>query len=127
MEGYEFWFSPLDYNYYLNNVPITKEIMDMRMEDRLNILQREISMLEWQNKMEQRRYAMEHNCSNNSLKTRNIAYDKPKEVEPFIIVYKSKPIQGIVLELWGKNPEYNWEIELKKEDKIDKWGMYENR
>ena len=50
------------------------------------------------------------NCSDNSLATRNIAYDKPKEVEPFIIVYKSRPIRGIVLELWGKNPEYNWEV-----------------
>ena len=106
MEGYKFWFSPLDYNYYLNNVPISKEIMDMQMEDKLNILQREISMLELQNRMEQQRYAME----NNSLANRNLAYDKPKEVEPFIIVYKSRPIQGIVLELWGKNPEYNWEV-----------------
>ena len=112
MEGYEFWFSPLDYNYYLNNVPISKEIMDMRMEDRLNILQREISMLELQNKMEQQRYAMAN--TNNSLANRNIAYDKPKEVEPFIIVYKSRPIQGIVLELWGKNPEYDWEVDMKE-------------
>ena len=47
------------------------------------------------------------NCSDNSLRTRNIAYDKPKE-EPFIIIYKSKPIRGIILELWGKNPKYNW-------------------
>lgn len=36
--------------------------------------------------------------------------EKPKKVEPFIIVYKSRPIQGIVLELIGKNPEYNWEV-----------------
>ena len=125
MEDYKFWFSPLDYNYYLNNVPISKEIMDMRMEDKLNILQREISMLELQNRMEQQRFAM----TNNSLATRNIAYDKPKEIEPFIIVYKSRPIQGIVLELWGKNPEYNWEADMKEnsEKNIDEWGSYQMR
>lgn len=113
MEGYEFWFSPLDYDYYSNNIPIIKEIMDMRMEDRLNFLnervttlENEIEMAELQNRMEQQRFAM----TNNSLANRNIAYDKPKEIEPFIIVYKSRPIQGIVLELWGKNPEYNWEV-----------------
>ena len=122
MEGYEFWFSHLDYNYYLNNVTISKEIMDMRMEDRLNILQREISMLELQNKIEQQRFAM----TNNSLANRNIAYDKPKEVEPFIIVYKSRPIQGIVLELWGKNPEYNWEVESECPSNTN-WGTYELR
>lgn len=54
-----------------------------------------------------------YNCSSsfndiNPLLTRNIAYDMPKKVEPYIIVYKSKPIRGIVLELWGRNPEYNW-------------------
>ena len=122
MEGYEFWFSHLDYNYYLNNVTISKEIMDMRMEDRLNILQREISMLELQNKIEQQRFAM----TNNSLANRNIAYDKPKEIEPFIIVYKSRPIQGIVLELWGKNPEYNWEVESECPSNTN-WGTYELR
>ena len=47
------------------------------------------------------------NCSDNSLQTKNIVYDKPKE-GPFIIIYKSKPIRGITLELWGKNPKYNW-------------------
>ena len=125
MEGYNFWFSPLDYNYYLNNVPISKEIMNMRMEDKLNILQREISMLELQNRMEQQRFAM----TNNSLANRNIAYDKPKEAEPFIIVYKSRPIQGIVLELWGKNPEYNWEADMKEnpEKNINEWGSYQMR
>ena len=120
MEPLNFWFSPLDYNYYLNNVPITKEIMNLQMEDRLKFLnerviklENEMEIAEFQNMIEQQRYAMEHNCSNNSLKTRNIAYDKPKKVEPFIVVFKSKPIQGIVLELWGKNPEYNWEIETE--------------
>lgn len=34
-----------------------------------------------------------------------------KKEEPFIIVFKSKPIKGIILELWGKNPNYNWEGE----------------
>lgn len=32
-----------------------------------------------------------------------------KEEEPFIVVYQSKPIRGTVLELYGKNPNYNWE------------------
>lgn len=108
MEDYKFWLSPLDYNYYLNDVPITKAIMDMRMEDRLSILQREISMLELQNKMEQQRYAITNNLlANSNIFYSRVAYDKPKE-EPFIIIYKSKPIRGITLELWGKNPKYNW-------------------
>ena len=116
MEDYKFWLNPLDYNYYLNNVPITKEIMDLQMEDRLNFLnervitlENKMKMTEFQNNMiEQRRYAMGHNCSDNSLATRNIAYDIPKKVEPFVVVYRSKPIRGVVLELWGKNPKYNW-------------------
>lgn len=85
------------------------------MESRLDYLKRrtaelkrEMEIADLQNKIRQQRYAMEHNCSDNSLATRNIAYDIPKKVEPFIVVYRSKPIRGIILELWGKNPEYNW-------------------
>ena len=31
-----------------------------------------------------------------------------REEKPFMIIYKSKPIRGITLELWGRNPKYNW-------------------
>ena len=126
MKNYNFWFNPLNY-YYLNNVPINKETIDLQMEDRLDILQREKSMLELQNKIEQQRYTMVN--TNNLLANKNITYDKPKEIEPFIIVYKSRPIQGIVLELWGKNPEYSWEVDMEEKPKkdIDEWGSYQIR
>lgn len=78
------------------------------LQERLSTLKREMEIADLHNKIQQQRYAMEHNCSDNSLATRNIAYDIPKKVEPFIVVYRSKPIRGIILELWGKNLEYNW-------------------
>lgn len=42
----------------------------------------------------------------NKINAENMFLNKE---EPFIVIYKSKPIQGIVLELIGKNPKYNWE------------------
>lgn len=38
----------------------------------------------------------------------NIEIKKINEEKPFIVVYKSKPIKGIQLELIGKNPNYNF-------------------
>ena len=32
--------------------------------------------------------------------------------KPYIVTYKSKPIKGIVLELWSINPNYKTETEL---------------
>lgn len=44
------------------------------------------------------------------LVRQSLEYLKPKkEEEPFIVVYKSKPIRGVVLELMSLNPNYNWE------------------
>ena len=38
----------------------------------------------------------------------NTEIKKINEEKPFIVVYKSKPIKGIQLELIGKNPNYNF-------------------
>ncbi len=66
--------------------------------------------IEWQDRLE---YIRKSNYVRDML-YRGYSIDEineePKKVEPFIVVFKSKPIQGIVLELWGKNPEYNWEV-----------------
>lgn len=47
---------------------------------------------------------------NGRLARQSFEHLKPKkEEEPFIVVYRSKPIRGTVLELIGSNPNYNWE------------------
>lgn len=43
--------------------------------------------------------------------TCEISHQIVSHEKPFKIIYKSKPIKGIILELYGKNPNYNWEGE----------------
>lgn len=49
--------------------------------------------------------------------------------EPFIVIYRSKPIKGIRLELIGKNPKYKEESEIVKKnlEKLAKacWQAFE--
>lgn len=55
--------------------------------------------------------------------------------EPYIVTYRSKPIKGIVLELWSVNPNYKTEKEILEEnirkfgDAMRKtgWGITEER